>query len=104
MLTSCNCSGECKECKCTIPELRAGQCKCKTCKCRKELMINRKCALLTCKKCKCFKRKKDSEFENLAASSQYQQDLDDLSSSEDELEPEEVQEVEQGMFLESDSD
>ena len=45
-------------------------------------MIDRKCARLTCKKCNCFKRQKYSEFENLAASSQYQQDLDDLSTDE----------------------
>ena len=50
-------------------------------------MINRKCSMLTCKRCNCFKRQKDSQFENLAASSQYQQDLDDLSSTdESELE------------------
>ena len=81
-LTSYTCTGECKECKCIIPELRKGLRKCKTSKSRKELMIDRKCARLTCKKCNCFKRQKYSEFENLAASSQYQQDLDDLSTDE----------------------
>ena len=61
-LTSYTCNGECKECKCSIPELRKVLRKCKTSKSRKELMIDRKCARLTCKKCNRFKRQKYSDL------------------------------------------
>ena len=55
--------------------------------------------MLTCKRCNYSKRQKDSQFENLAASSQYQQDLDDLSST-DESEIEGARKKELNWILE----
>ena len=57
--------------------------------------------MLTCRKCGCFKRAKESPFENIAASSQFQQELDDMSS-EDDIEIE--AENEDNFAFETDSD
>ena len=59
--------------------------------------------MLTCKKSGCYKRAKESPFENIVASSQFQQDLDAMSSDE-ETEPEMEPEEDQRGSLSSDSE
>ena len=39
--------------------------------------------LIICRKCKCFKRDKESEEEDLTISTQFQQFLDDMSTDEE---------------------
>ena len=47
---------------------------------------NKKCSQLLCQKCKCFKRSIDGDSEDLRLSTQFQEYIDNLSSSEEESE------------------
>ena len=56
------------------------------CKCKKSPEANKKCSQLLCRKCKCFKRSIDGDSEDLRLSTQFQEYIDNLSSSEEESE------------------
>ena len=58
-------------------------CKIKKCKCKKDEGRANKCSRLTCKFCPCFKRQKDSDSENLILSDQFQDILNQMSSSDE---------------------
>ena len=84
-----------------VPKQIVHGCSCKgqcgnRCSCLKDAFRGRTCSRYTCSYCSCFKRVADSEIENLVASKQFQNFMDDLSSSEDESSEEE------GEFMEFD--
>ena len=45
-----------------------------------------KCSRFTCKSCKCFKRQKENEDDDVVLSSRFQDFIDQMGSSEDESE------------------
>ena len=59
--------------------------KCRMDNCFKISPEFRGCSVHTCKNCKCFKREKEGELENLLASYQLQKMVDDLSSEEEDF-------------------
>ena len=70
----------------SVPQSLLLGCACKKkctnkCACIKDSNRNNKCSRITCKFCLCYKRKRDGANENIIASEEYQQYMDDLSSN-----------------------
>ena len=73
---------------CLPNELLKG-CGCKSTVCTKRCQCvkrEQKCSRLTCKSCKCFKRQKENEDDDVVLSSRFQDFIDQMGSSEDESE------------------